>query len=68
MSKIQIQFSPNEQKVLDALRGTRTIASAVRDAIIFYDWCRRQMADGFTIVAMKGDVQREPLLPFPKKE
>ncbi len=74
MSKIQVQFSPNEQKMLDACRGTKTIAETVRDALKFYDWCRRAMAEGWTIVATRpysgplGKQTKEPLLPFPKKD
>lgn len=60
--KIQVCFSPEMLRVVDALRaasGRRTVAEVVRDALTLADWCRRQRADGFVIAAVKGDRVRE---------
>lgn len=67
MRKIQIQFDGRALAMLDALRsasGRRTIADVIRDALSFYDWCRRQVADGYVIAAVKGDHQKEVVMPF----
>jgi hypothetical protein len=62
VKKIQVALDP---ALLAAFPGT--IASTVRDALAFADWCRRQMADGWTIVAIRGERTREPMLPFATK-
>ncbi len=67
MKKLQISFSSRELDIVDKLKkaaGRSSLADVVRDALDFYGWCRRQVADGFTIVAIKGDKTREIVLPF----
>src|SRR5262245_14018952 len=53
--------------MIETLKSTtrrRTVAEVVRDALQLYDWCRRQVADGFVIAAVKGEKTREVVLPF----
>lgn len=56
--KIQIVLDPSI-----AMPGT-TLANTVRDAIRFYDWCRKAMSEGWTICAIRGETRREPMLRF----
>ncbi len=65
--KVQIQFDGRALEQLETLKAAshrRTVAEVVRDALAFYDWCRRSIEDGWTIVAIKDVREREPVLPF----
>ncbi len=64
MSKIQIAFSAAEFARVEACRvasGASTLARVVRDALTLAAWVHRQRAEGFVLVAIKGDRVREVL-------
>lgn len=75
--KIQIAFNSREIFTLENLKkasGQTTVASVVRDALKFYEWCRVAVKEGWTIVAIRsyagpgGEKRKEPLLPFEKSD
>jgi hypothetical protein len=62
MKKVQIAFSASELARIEACRlasGGGTLARIVRDALAFAAWVHRQRAEGYTLVAIKGDRVRE---------
>lgn len=65
--KIQIIFddlSLEKIKILKEASRRNSVADVVRDALHLYDWCRRQIAEGFVIVALKPGKEKEVVLPF----
>jgi hypothetical protein len=61
--KVQIQFTATDLMRISACRREdQTLASLVRDALTFACWVARARADGWTLVAIKGDQTREPVL------
>lgn len=58
--KVQVQFDERDMERIEACRyNGQTLASLVRDALAFAAWVARARAEGWTLVAVKGDRVRE---------
>ncbi len=65
--RIQLDFTPDQVRQLKRLKqttGAGSFAEVLRNALRLYRWFLRQQKSGWTVVLVKGDVEKEVELLF----